>query len=166
MREANTINQLRTLNELFAYTRESAPENAEHIRHVLDFLSEAHDAENFDLSFSEGAARIAQLHFGSRQEQKLLFQHWDISTDEQFSPLWIRQSLIAKLKHLAGFQSAFLLITGLREVICPEGNYWTTKRQEYYNRVYNYINELVCSWSTANSSIQVAFLDIVNFNKE
>ncbi|MGK0176269.1 MAG: hypothetical protein ACJAT5_000096 [Lentimonas sp.] len=159
MRETSTIGQLRTLNELFAHTGVSAPESAEHIRRVLDFFSEEHHKNASKLSFSESADRLAQLHFGPRQERKLLFAHWSVPTDEQFSPLWIRQSLIARMKQLAGSRAAFLLIIGLREAICPTGNYWTKKRQEYYDRVCNYINELVCEWATPGSRSQVVFFD-------
>lgn len=159
MRKKNTIDQLRTLNELFAHTGASAPERAEHIRRVLDFCSEEQGEHATELSFVEGARRLARLHFGSRQERKLSFAHWNVPTDEQFSPLWIRKSLIARMKQLAGFRAAFLLITGLREAVCPQGNYWTKKRQESYDYMCNYINEMVCAWSTPSSRLQVVFFE-------
>ena len=164
MKDNKTIDQLRTLNALFADTGKSAPDNAEHIRRVLDFLSEMHDNDDFTLSFSEGADRLAQLHFGPRQEQNLKFAHWDVSIDEPFGPLWIRQALITRMKYIVGSRAAFLLVTGLQEAICPEGNYWTRKRQEYYERVCNYINELVCSWLASGSSVQVVFFGIAKNN--
>ncbi len=164
MKANKTVDQLRTLNELFACTGKSAPDSAEHVRRVLDFYSEVNDKDNFALSFSEGADRLAQLHFGSRQKQKLKFVHWDVSIDKQFSPLWIRQALIARMKQIVGARAAFLLVTGLREAICPEGNYWTQKREEYYESVCDYINELVCSWSTSGSLVQVAFFGIAKNN--
>ena len=155
----NTINQLRTLNELFANTGASIPESAGHIRRVLDFFSEEPEEKVAKLSFSEGADRLAQLHFGPRQKRELFFAHWDVPADEQFSPLWVRQSLIVRMKQLAGSRSAFLLITGLREAVCPKGNYWTKERQQYYERVCDYINELACSWLTASLKLQVVFFD-------
>ena len=60
------------------------------------------------------------------------------------------------MKQLAGSRAAFLLITGLREAICPAGSYWTQKRQEYYDCVCDYINELVCAWATPDSRLQLA----------
>ncbi len=164
MKKNKTIDQLRTLNELFACTGQSAPDSAEHVRRVLDFVSEVHDNDNFTLSLSEGANRLARLHFGPEQEQKLKFAHWDVSVDELFSPLWIRQALITRMKHIVGSRAAFFLVTGLHEAICPEGNYWTSKRREYYDRVCNYINDLVCSWSTSGALVQVVFFGIAKNN--
>jgi hypothetical protein len=158
MKLNNTIDQLRTLNELFVRTGESDPDNAVHIRRVLDFFSESQYRSDFSLSLSEGAERLARLHFGPGQEQKLYFAHWDVPHDEQFSPLWIRQALIARMKHMVGTRAAFLLITGLREAICPEGSYWTRKRQEYYDQVCNYINDLFCSWVTQRTHLSIAIM--------
>lgn len=158
MRLNKTIDQLRTLNELFACTGESDPDNAAHIRRVLDFFSESQYKNDFTLSLSEGAERLAQLHFGPGQEQKLHFAHWDVLHDDPFSPLWIRQALITRMKHMVGARAAFLLITGLREAVCPEGSYWTRKRQEYYDRVCNYINDLVCSWAAQRTTLNIAFM--------
>ena len=157
MKKNNTIDQLRTLNELFVHTGASTPDRAEHIRRVLDFCSKEQSSEATRLSFVEGANRLARLHFGSEQERKWSFVHWDVTADEQFSPLWIRRSLITRMKQIAGSRTAFLLITGLREAVCPTGNYWTKKRQENYDRVCDYINELVCAWSTSSSRLQLVF---------
>ena len=156
MKKNNTIDRLRTLNALFARTGESAPESAEHIRHVLDFFGKEQEENAAGLPFLESADRLAQLHFGSGQERKLLFAHWNVPADEQFGPLWIRQSLIVRMKQITGCRSAFLLITGLREAVCPAGSYWTRKRQEYYISMCNYINELACSWATPGSRLQLA----------
>ena len=156
MVKENTVDQLRMLNELFAHTGASVSDRAEHIRQVLNFLGNRHDEETTNLSFVECADRLARLHFSSEGEQSLFFAHWDVPKDEEFSPLWIRQALIAQMKQLAGYRAAFLLITGLREAVCPKGTYWTKKRQEYYDRVCEYINELVCLWSAPNSQLQLA----------
>jgi hypothetical protein len=158
VKDNNTVDQLRTLNELFARTGESAPGSAEHIRRVLDFFSEVHDEDSFALPFSEGVDRLAQLHFGPSQQRRLRFAHWDVPVGEQFSPLWIRQALISRIKRLSGSSAAFLLITGLRKAICPEGSYWTGKRQEYYDCVCDYINELACSWLTHQAKLNVVVM--------
>lgn len=159
MAKENTFDQLRTLNELFAHTGASISDSAEHIRRVLDFVSKEQSEETVELSFAEGANRLARLHFGPEEERNLLFAHWNVSNNELFSPLWIRQSLIARMKQLAGSRAAFLLITGLREAICPSGRYWTKKRQDYYDRVCDYINELVCAWSTSGSRTQIVLFE-------
>ena len=156
MRKNHTLDQLRVLNELFANTGASNPECAEHVRHVLRFFSEEQESDAAVLSLSQGADRLAQLHFGSDQERELVFAHWAVSAEEGFSPLWMRQALIAQMKQLSGSRAAFLLITGLRQAVCPAGSYWTRKRQEYYDCIREYISELACSWSTPRSNLQLA----------
>ena len=156
MAKENTFDQLRTLNELFAHTGASIPDSAEHIRRALDFISKEQNGEAAGLSLAEGADRLARLHFGPEDERNVLFAHWNVSNDEPFSPLWIRQALIARMKQLAGSRAAFLLITGLREAVCPSGSYWTKKRQDYYDLVCDYINELVCARLSPNSTLQMA----------
>jgi len=155
MAKEDTVDQLRTLNELFSQTGTSAPDSAEHVRRILDFISQAQGDEIKALSLAECVDRLARLHFGSEGERGLPFAHWNISADPLFSPLWIRQSLIARMKQIAGYRKALLLITGLREAVCPPGSYWTKKRQEHYDRVCDYIHELVCVWSAPSSKIQL-----------
>lgn len=157
MAKETTVDQLCMLNELFAHTGASAPDRAEHIRCVLDFLREEQNGRTLGLSFTECADRLARLHFGSEGERDLLFTHWTVPSDERFSPLWIRRALITQMKQLAGSRAAFLLITGLRQAVCPAGSYWTKKRQDYYDRVCNYINELVCAWAAPGSRLQMVF---------
>ena len=152
------IDRLCMLNELFACTGASAPDRVEHIRRVLCFFGKEQDAVITKLSFADCADRLARLHFGSDGEQNLFFAHWDVSAHEGFSPLWFRHSLIVQMKQLAGYRKVFLLITGLREAVCPAGSYWTKKRQERYDQIRNYISELVCLWSTSDSNVQLAML--------
>ena len=59
---------------------------------------------------------------------------------------------------LAGRRSALLLVTGLREAICPEGKRWTTARESQFHRVRDWINELACAWASRESKLQVVIL--------
>ena len=160
MKRSNTIGQLLALNELFAGTGASAPDCAEHIRCVLDFVGKTQGNGAFEQSFAESAERLARLHFGVPQASQLKFVHWSLSAEGgAFGPLWIRRALIARMRQLAGSRAAFLLISGVREAICPKGSYWTQKRQDDYDRVCDYINELACAWSTPALRLQVVFFD-------
>jgi hypothetical protein len=62
------------------------------------------------------------------------------------------------MKKLAGRRAALLLVTGLREAICPEGRRWTTARETQYQRVRDWINELACAWASRESQLQVVIL--------
>ena len=158
MAKVDPVEQLRTLNELLARTGASAPDRAEHARRALDFFSQEQDSGLIEVSLHDCANRLARLHFGAEGESELAFGHWHVPTVENFSPLWIRQAIVVEMKKLAGRRAALLLVTGLREAVCPEGAYWTKKRQQQYDRVRCWIDELVCAWATRGSQLQVVVL--------
>ncbi len=158
MAKCDPVEQLRTLNELLARTGASAPDRAEHARRALDFFSKEQGRGLVEVSLGDCANRLAHLHFGAEGESELAFAHWHVPTVENFSPLWIRQAIVVEMKKLAGRRSTLLLVTGLREAVCPEGAYWTKKRQAQYDRVRGWIDELACAWATRGSQLQVVVL--------
>jgi hypothetical protein len=158
MAKSDPVGQLRTLNELLARTGASAPDRAEHARRALDFFSKEQDRGVMQVSLGACANRLARLHFGEEDESPLAFAHWHVPTVEHFSPLWIRQAIVLEMKKLAGRRVGLLLITGLRDAICPEGAYWTKKRQLQYDRVRDWIDELACAWASRGSQLQVVVL--------
>ncbi|MFQ3224379.1 MAG: hypothetical protein ACI8Z5_000627 [Lentimonas sp.] len=158
MAKSDPVEQLRTLNELLARTGASAPGRAEHARRALDFFSKEQGSGLMEVSLRDCADRLAQLHFGEDGESELAFAHWHVPTVENFSPLWIRQAIVVEMKKLAGRRGALLLVTGLREAVCPDGAYWTKKRQAQYDRVRGWIDELACAWVTRGSQLQVVVL--------
>jgi hypothetical protein len=158
MVKADPVDQLRTLNELLARTRESDPERAEHARKVLDFYSREAGEGAQALSLAECARKLARLHFGEEVPSERAFAHWHVPTVDDFSPLWIRQAIVAEMKQLAGRREALLLVTGLREAVCPQGSYWTKKREAQYQRVREWIDSLACAWASRGSQLQVVVL--------
>jgi hypothetical protein len=158
MAKSDPVEQLRTLNELLARTGASAPERAEHARRALDFFSKEQDGGGQQVSLGDCADRLARLHFGADGESALAFAHWHVPTVENFSPLWIRQAIVVEMKKLAGRRAALLLVTGLREAVCPDGSYWTQARQAQYDRVRSWIDQLACAWATRGSRLQVVVL--------
>ncbi|CAA6676757.1 MULTISPECIES: hypothetical protein [unclassified Lentimonas] len=158
MVKSDPVEQLRTLNELLARTGASAPDRAEHARRALDFFSQEQDRGFMEVSLRDCADRLAHLHFGGEGESELAFAHWHVPTVENFSPLWIRQAIVVEMKKLAGRRAALLLVTGLREAVCPKGAYWTKSRQAQYDRVRGWIDDLACAWATRGSQLQVVVL--------
>lgn len=155
MPKSDPIKQLSILNELLANAGISAPDIAEHVRRVLDFLKKEYTENKDKLLLHECVSRLAHLHFNSGEPGKAAFAHWHVPTVEHFSSLWIRRSIIIKMKQLVGFRSGFLLVTGLREAICTEGAYWTKKRQVQYDRIRAWIDDLSYEWTGDDSKLQV-----------
>ena len=127
MPKIDPIKQLSILNELFVSAGISTPDIAEHVHRALDFFSKEQGGDPKKLSLQECATRIARLHVDLGGFGKAAFAHWHVPTVEHVSALWIRQSIIARIKQLVGFGTGFFLVTGLREAICTDGAYWTKK---------------------------------------
>lgn len=154
---ANPVDQLRTLNELLG--RVSDPERAEHARRALEFAYQEHPADLALISLGEYVDQLRRLHFGdSGEPAECAFAHWHVPWLEDFSPLWIRQAIVVEMKKLAGRRKGLLLVTGLREAVCPVGKYWTKPREARYQRVRQWIDELVCAWATKGSRLQVVVI--------
>mgnify|MGYP003299959916 CR=1 FL=1 len=159
MAKPNPLDQLRSLNEIFARAGSSNAEQAEHARKAIDFYgSEQKNNADCNPSLESGAATLAQLHLGQASTSEVAYCHWHIPGTESTSPLWIRQAIVAEMKKLAGRRSALLLVTGLREAICPEGKRWTNARESQFHRVRDWINELACAWASRESKLQVVIL--------
>lgn len=157
MPRSEPLEQLRTLNELLA--RISDSEKSEHARRALEFFYREHPEEVALVQFDTYIEKLARLHFGEEGEpESLAFTHWHVPLLDDFSPLWIRQAIVAQMKRLAGRREALLLVTGLRDAVCPPGKYWTKSRESQYQRVRGWIDELVCAWASRGSKLQVVVL--------
>ncbi|MGJ8653685.1 MAG: hypothetical protein ACSHX8_10465 [Opitutaceae bacterium] len=154
----NPVDQLRTLNEILARTSASDIERAENARRALEFFSLEQEDQHVQLCLRDCADKLARLHLGDDEDSELAYAHWHVPALEDFSPLWIRQAIVTEMKKLAGRRQSLLLVTGLRETICPEGKKWTNKRQAQYERVRDWIDVLACAWATRGAQLQVVVL--------
>ena len=121
-----------------------------------NFFYREHPEEAAGVQLGEYVEKLARLHFGEHGEpENIGFSHWHVPQLEVFSALWIRQAIVKEMKKLAGRSEALLLVTGLRESVCPGGKYWTHARQKEYDRVRGWIDELVCAWASKGCRLQV-----------
>ena len=99
MAKPNPLDQLRSLNEIFARAGSSNAEQAEHARKAIDFYgSEQKNNADCNPSLESGAATLAQLHLGQASTSEVAYCHWHIPGTESTSPLWIRQAIVAEMK--------------------------------------------------------------------
>ena len=127
-RQHKPLEQLRILSELLARSYGADPEGAIHAQHILDYFSEEAADEMQQLSMQGCASKLAQMHLGPEDLREVAFAHWHVPESIGASPLWIRQAIVAEMKQLAGRRRALLLVSGVRESICPAGGYWTSAR--------------------------------------
>jgi hypothetical protein len=154
-----SLDRLRVLNEVLSRAAGSDPESAEHARRALEFFAveeengagEPPDGERL----LRGAEALARIHFSRGSSTPAAFAHWHVPLVEGAGPLWLRQAIVGEMKKLAGRRDALLLVTGLREAICPPGRYCTRARQAEYDRVRGWIDDLACSWAARGSRLQV-----------
>lgn len=157
MSKREPIQQLRALNEMLA--RIAASERSEHARQALEFFCREYPDEANRVDLGDYVDKLTYMHFGeSGEPEAMAFSHWHVPQLEDFSPLWIRQAIVERMKAMAGRREALLLITGLREAVCPPGKYWTAKRAAQYQRVRGWIDDLACAWASRGSRLQVVVL--------
>jgi hypothetical protein len=70
----------------------------------------------------------------------------------------MRQAVVTEMKKLAGRRAGLLLVTGLREALCPTGAYWTQARQARYQQICDWIDALACAWASRGSQLQVVVI--------
>ena len=107
---------------------------------------------------SNCARELVRLHIGDDSEARVGISHMHLPTREDCDPLWVRQEIVEKMKALSGRPAGSLLVTGLREALCPLGSYWTQARQTQYQSVCDWIDRLACEWASRGSQLQVILI--------
>ena len=72
--------------------------------------------------------------------------------------LFARQLVVDGLKSLAPFQNATLLVTNLRDALCPAGRRWTRRKREDYDEAVGFLSSLVASRKRQSANLNVLFL--------
>ena len=84
------------------------------------------------------------------------FFHWDARSAA--GSLFARQQVVEGLKGLAPFQNATLLVTNLRDALCPAGRRWTSRRRGEYDEAVEFISSLAAARKRTNANLSVLFL--------
>ena len=106
-------------------------------------------------AYQEIIDRLLKLHL--QEDLNLGFSHWDLGS-HPYDPLWIRAHLIRELKKISGYAEALLLITGLRQALCPPRKYWTQKRATRYREAISYIENLALQFKTPRTKLSLLFV--------
>jgi hypothetical protein len=84
------------------------------------------------------------------------FFHWDARGAP--GSLFARQQVVDGLKRLAPFQNATLLVTNLRDALCPAGRRWTSRRRGEYDETVHFISTLAAARKRDSANLSVLFL--------
>jgi len=83
------------------------------------------------------------------------FFHLDASSAP--GSLFARQQVVEGMKGLAPYQNATLLVTNLRDALCPSGRRWTKRRRGEYDETVGFISDLAASRKRASTNLTVLF---------
>ena len=160
MASIDPIQQLRVCNALFAQTGISSPECAEHVCKAIDFFAkeQLEGKGNKPFSFGQSIGKLVRLYLGEQGLHELAFVHLHAPQLEDFSPLWVHRAVVQHMKKLVRRRAGLILITGLREAVCPPGRYWTEARKAEFNCLQAWVNALICAWADKNTRLQIIIL--------
>jgi len=87
----------------------------------------------------------------TRQPDKAIIDLITVPEAQGYSELALRARLLEALKRTCRFERPLLVLTGLKEAICPVGKRWTAKRKAEYQASIAYAREF-CQSRTRPSS--------------
>jgi hypothetical protein len=126
----NDFARLSYLNSLLSLLSSGSSAQTEQISAVLRFLRSESDCDLLPADYDANVAQIVELHDPCKRRFSAI-EHWDVR-DECVEPLWLRANLVAKLKSMDGHPGALLVVTGLRQRLCPAPKRWTKRRAVIY----------------------------------
>lgn len=111
-------------------------EMTRHLKSAIEFALTGDDQGFAPVTlFTEAAIRVARERMG---ERSFGLEHWPVQPSD-LDPLWFHHRLVKILKNLSGLRESLLLITGLRQALCPEGHYWTEALQKRYLHLADHV---------------------------
>lgn len=84
---------------------------------------------------------------------------WHIALGERpFTELHVRAEVLTALRKLAGYESAVLVISGLKASHLHGRKYWTRRIDEAYRDSVDYIDQLACNHITPSTRLTLIYV--------
>ncbi len=156
MNKTDDCNRLTYLNSLLTLLSGGATEETAQISAVLRFL-QTEDGTNFlPANYDDNVACIVKLHDpGQRRFSGIA--HWDLR-DECIDPLWLRANLLAKLELIEGEPRGLIVVTGLRQRLCPPPRRWTHRRASAYHDLIAFIEQTAAEKAATKKMLTLLFV--------
>lgn len=150
------LDKLYSLNQLMALATGSNQELVIQIKNAIDFsLEDGEESQAGFHSLTRSAEQMLKLHMNN--DTSCGFEHCDLR-DEKDEPLFIRARVLKSLRLLSGYDEAILLISGLRQLACPDGKRRTAQRKNRYREWIEYIESLAAQHSSPKTNLRLIFL--------
>ncbi len=156
MNKTDDFARLTSLNSLLCLISGGSSLEAEQISAVLNFLRSETGSKLLPSDYDENVTRIVELHDPS----KLCFSgisHWDMRNN-CIDPLWLRADLLSKLEKLENESSGLLVISGLRQGICPSPKRWTKRREALYQELVSFIEKTAAEKAVQSKTLTLLFV--------
>jgi hypothetical protein len=128
---------------------------ARNIKEAIDAcLAEEEGLDASLANFTEAALRLAAENDVLSSSYGLF--HLDLR-GRDFDPLFVRGELLGGLKRIAGYETALVLVTGLRGAVTGTGKRFTAQRQAAYVEAKAYIDSVTAEWTTENTAVSILY---------
>ena len=156
MNKTDDFARLTCLNSLLSLLSGGSSLESEQISAVLRFLRAETGTHLLPNDYDANVTRIVQLHDPGKRRFSAI-AHWDLRND-CIEPLWLRAHLLAKLAPLQTEPSGLLVITGLRQCLCPPPKRWTKRRAAKYQEVVSFIEQTALEKSSPPETLTLLFV--------
>ena len=157
MNLSQSAKKLHTINRMFALITGSNRIIADHVSSAINFSMGDTSADIIDEFALDRFAQQLITFYKNAENKDINFAHCDYRYEE-YNPLWLREKLIAGIDELIGYPKGILLVTGVRQLVCPKGKRWTQKRQSQYEETIEYMEEIAVSESKDYIELYLLFV--------
>ena len=148
--------RLQNLNSLFMVMGSvSSPEETMQLQRTLSFMRENDGKDRMTVqSFEHCIDQVVRFHFPNKRN--LTHTHWN-ARHHLIDPLWVHASVLKFVRSIQDSMTGLLLVSGLRESLKGEKKRWTTKCEQEYLEIREFIETLVMRNARQGQDLSVLF---------
>jgi hypothetical protein len=133
-----------------------ASSKTEQITAVLRFLRAEDGPDLLPDEYDANVSRIVELHDPGKR-RFLSIAHWDLRQDS-IDPLWLRANVMKKLDKVTAHSRGLLVVSGLRQKLCPPPKRWTRKRAALYHDLVSFIEKTAIEKASSENTLTLLFV--------
>ena len=148
--------RLQNLNSLFMVMGSvSSPEETLQLQRTLSFMRENDGKDRMSVqSFEHCIEQVVRFHFPNKRN--LRHVRWN-ARYHLIDPLWVHASVLDFVRSIHESMTGLLLVSGLRESLKGGKKRWTSKSEEKYLELRQFIEALVLRNARKNQDLSVLF---------
>ncbi|MAE53661.1 MAG: hypothetical protein CMI20_06085 [Opitutae bacterium] len=133
----------------------SSPEETLQLQRTLSFMRENDGKDRMSVqSFEHCIEQVVRFHFPNKRN--LRHVHWN-ARYHLIDPLWVHASVLDFVRSIHESMTGLLLVSGLRESLKGGKKRWTSKSEEKYLELRQFIEALVLRNARKNQDLSVLF---------